>query len=356
MNRNTLFSMLLFGLLSNTALSQITVVRSDFGSFGDKVLYAHDTTVSSIISPGAAGPNQTWDFSDSVVKISANYYDTAIFGDVTTNPLAPAGSNMSVIEGKDTQYLAITTNDAKTIVPLGPPVGGVFVVKVMKFPSTYLSEIIDSSMRLVAGKPADFGFPPVLDSIIIVAKININVKSDAWGNLTTPGGTFNTIRNKNTVVTNFVIFGKSLLNGQWSVIQQQAQIDISYNWLANSQKDAVAEAKMDSLGHIKEFKYKLNSIPPPAGLENISAAGISFQVFPNPVNEVLHLAIEAKVSSDLDIKVFDISGRMVKSSDYFMKTTSAETSIDLRELNSGIYFCRITGQDFSVSKKIIINK
>ena len=74
-----------------TANAQITFTRSDYGNFGDKVIYAIDTTVQPSITIGASGANKTWNFKTGLY---ADHFDSSLFIDPSTNPNAPLGANM----------------------------------------------------------------------------------------------------------------------------------------------------------------------------------------------------------------------------------------------------------------------
>ena len=75
----------------------------------------------------------------------------------------------------------------------------------------------------------------------------------------------------------------------------------------------------------------------------------SFRVYPNPVNDIL--TIENELSSDSKLTIVDINGRIVKN----VSSSSSLTSINVSDLNSGIYFVNIETDQGKVTKKVIKN-
>ena len=77
-----------------------------------------------------------------------------------------------------------------------------------------------------------------------------------------------------------------------------------------------------------------------------------FQVFPNPTNGLLNLRI-ANYSGDLNIQVVDLNGRIIKE----VKTAdfNSETTLDLNQVQTGVYLVKVKGTDINFTKKIIKN-
>ncbi|MFI5222501.1 MAG: T9SS type A sorting domain-containing protein, partial [Bacteroidia bacterium] len=331
--KKSIFLILIMLMQFTISFAQITITRSDFGSIGDKVYYALDTTVSSTVSPGTAGANQNWNFKS---VISPFYYDSAMFTDASSDPKAPTGTNLRILEGIDTSYLVINPNYIRVLVPPPSPFQGVINIKVMQFPFTYLTQFSDSSTLGVKGTPADFGQTfPGADSMLIVLKLVADIKCDGWGVIVTPADSISTLRFKNKTVPHLTVAVRLIATGTWQVVSSTTQApSISYSWMANGAKDMIAEATMDSLGtSIKKFKYRVNALPNYAGIRSISNAQGEFVIYPNPVNDVLNISFTPKLSPVI-MQLLDISGRIVKQSNL----SNSQTSIDVSDLNNGIYF------------------
>ena len=80
--------------------------------------------------------------------------------------------------------------------------------------------------------------------------------------------------------------------------------------------------------------------------QNNEIAGL--KVYPNPVsNGVLH--IESNLNAERTVSLFDVLGKEV------IKTTTSNTTINIANLNSGIYIVKITEGEKTAIKKLIVN-
>ncbi|MBN2521259.1 MAG: T9SS type A sorting domain-containing protein [Bacteroidales bacterium] len=75
--------------------------------------------------------------------------------------------------------------------------------------------------------------------------------------------------------------------------------------------------------------------------ENIS-------IYPNPNNGILNISISD--NKEISLSIFDITGKAV--SNYFM--TEKNNEIDLTDLPSGIYLLKISDDDYTETRKIIL--
>ena len=82
-----------------------------------------------------------------------------------------------------------------------------------------------------------------------------------------------------------------------------------------------------------------------ANLESFLVDNID--IFPNPAKNQFNLS--SNLNNSLGIQIFDVLGKSVK------KLHTNKKSINISDLNSGIYFVRIKNGDYYVTKKLIIN-
>ena len=82
-----------------------------------------------------------------------------------------------------------------------------------------------------------------------------------------------------------------------------------------------------------------------ANLESFLVDNID--IFPNPAKNQFNLS--SNLNNSLAIQIFDVLGKSVK------KLHTNKKSINISDLNSGIYFVRIKNGDYYVTKKLIIN-
>ena len=72
----------------------------------------------------------------------------------------------------------------------------------------------------------------------------------------------------------------------------------------------------------------------------------AFKIYPNPVaSNTLFIS----TSSDLDIQIFNLLGKLVLET----KVSNTNTSIDVSSLNSGVYLIKLNSDNKSVTKKLI---
>jgi len=78
------------------------------------------------------------------------------------------------------------------------------------------------------------------------------------------------------------------------------------------------------------------------GISRISAKTKSFNIFPNPVNDVISIKYEVDVPTKLDIKIYDIKGKLVLENSYLKHIGSSDININTDFLNSGEFIIQVT--------------
>ncbi len=74
-------------------------------------------------------------------------------------------------------------------------------------------------------------------------------------------------------------------------------------------------------------------------------------VYPNPTNNVLNISFTPQ-SSSVVMNLYDITGNIIKN----VTTLNSNNQIDLSELNNGIYFIIVTGNNLFLSRKFVVKK
>lgn len=119
----------------------------------------------------------------------------------------------------------------------------------------------------------------------------------------------------------------------------------------------------------RTYFYKIDAVSKSGAMEQIGgilAVTVAipkefalYQNYPNPFNPTTMIRYDLKEPSDVQIQVFDILGRMVKSMIFQRDAGTFETQIDMTDMASGIYHYRITavgksGSNFISSKKMVL--
>ncbi|WP_394760226.1 T9SS-dependent M36 family metallopeptidase [Flavobacterium sp.] len=92
-------------------------------------------------------------------------------------------------------------------------------------------------------------------------------------------------------------------------------------------------------------------LPPSLGLNSFQNEKI-INIYPNPSNGLVNIKIN-QFTGKVNLQVIDLNGRVV----YSLKNTdfNVETSINLNNLESGMYLIKIEGDELNYTKKIILN-
>jgi para-nitrobenzyl esterase len=86
----------------------------------------------------------------------------------------------------------------------------------------------------------------------------------------------------------------------------------------------------------------------PVGLTNQTQPDVLI-IYPNPASEKLTLSL-TKIKPKSKVEIFDVTGKLI----YLCSIQEQKTEINTKNLVSGIYFLKVTQDDLSITRKIII--
>lgn len=116
----------------------------------------------------------------------------------------------------------------------------------------------------------------------------------------------------------------------------------------------------DSWNYANNF---IINITPPVGIANNNSIASSFalqQNYPNPFNPETKIQFSISKSSNLSLSVFDASGKEVASLIGNKQYSAGDYSVTLNAsqygLTSGVYFYKLSSQNFSEVKKMMLIK
>lgn len=90
------------------------------------------------------------------------------------------------------------------------------------------------------------------------------------------------------------------------------------------------------------FRYKDSTV----SVENITSGISGVKLYPNPSNDVCHIEFALENSKTVDLKITDISGRVVYSSEGVNYTSGINTiSVPVSELTTGVYLYSLESKD-----------
>ncbi len=100
------------------------------------------------------------------------------------------------------------------------------------------------------------------------------------------------------------------------------------------------------------FNTMTVSVAPPAGMADLSNDNI--QIFPNPAHGNINISWKGNQSADVRLLMIDITGRRVISRTLEMPSGTGNSSIDVSNLNAGIYFVTLQGSGVNYVGKVVI--
>ncbi|MCB0764131.1 MAG: hypothetical protein R2815_12135 [Flavobacteriales bacterium] len=261
--RNILSLAAPFALVA-TALNtsaQITFEFEDFPVAGDVIERYRDTLIT--FGPGGGGTGQTWDFSDAdpmetiittVSTPASTPYaaafassDLAMTTDGTSFLFFNAGPGTVIATGAAGDFL----DDGQLLtVPFAPTLTG------HQFPRVYGDHFTDTYALAVDANGAAFG----VNMVRLHHRGEVHDTTDAYGEITTPIGTYDALRVRSTEYSTDSIWIRLFSFTPWTFLQAVRDTNTTYSWLAKETKLPVAEMTLDSLGAPASFTY--SAIPP----------------------------------------------------------------------------------------------
>lgn len=300
--------------------AQITITSADIAAVGKVLIVGHDTVkvnMPGAINPGPSGANQTWNFSTLV----ANTVDTLTFTNPNWLPFDTAfpNSNLAMINSTDSSQTFIENISSGLFVDgayINPGNGVGFKVIHFNpsqqgnvFPDTYNSSFANTS-------EVDLTFPytspkiPGMDSARIKQITDQSVKTDGWGNIITPLGTFNSLRHRARVIQTDTVWIHDIpLFGGWIVAQATLDTSWHFSWMANNVGYTLLQ--FDSLKADTIRKIEWLKVLPVVGSVNEVSSISELNIFPNPAMSQINFEIKnAEIAA---IEIFDLSGKRISN-------------------------------------------
>jgi hypothetical protein len=79
-------------------------------------------------------------------------------------------------------------------------------------------------------------------------------------------------------------------------------------------------------------------------------------VFPNPAKGIVNISFTGSTASVVSIAVSDLNGRIVKETSVKAAETKEAIPVDISGLTQGVYFIRVTTEQFTEVKKLVVEK
>lgn len=341
--------LLLLFLTTFGVQAQITLDMNDLPIVGDYIPRKSDT-MTVLAGPGGSGPNQTWNFTSLSTYVISENTNVVSVGS-TPNGSSFPGSNMA-FSNDNVNFLYFNSN-ANTfstqgfsgdLLGTGSPITATFSPELTlhQFPRTFGSSFTDTY-------GIDVTFPggsinPILSQIHFKRSSIVQDTTDAWGQITTPNGTYDVLRIHTTEIFTDSIWALPIFPPTWSLVSTNQNTSHSYSWVGKGGKLAIAEMSFDTLGIPKIFKW---TELPGIGVGEVELEAKKINVFPNPFHETLYIASN-QVS---EIQIFDIYG---KELEFTMSEQQNLFALTLKSLPPGSYWIKIKDDEGKETTKEII--
>jgi type IX secretion system substrate protein len=352
-----IFPALLFLIASTGLYAQISINSDDMPKADDKIRLSQAADVSSF-DLGMTGEDYNWDFStlhhlsqsvDTFVSSSETpfFYQLIFLNDA--NMASPLGGIAVIPELAVSQVFQFYNKDDADFRDLGYAFtfsGLPLSIKydqadiLFKFPLEYADE--DSVF-------SSYGQDFLSLAYVGGWKKRIS-KVDGWGMLTTPYGSFETLRLKCDVTQYDSLYIDSLGMGM-PILRNYTE----YKWIGKDQGlpllKIIEEAGIVTASYIDSLR------PDPFFISDVQANIENLNVFPNPASSVVNLHFELLERTSIEIHLLDLDGKGIEilySSE--LSKGFQELMLKLPEnLASAVYFLKITDEQGATCRKILVH-
>lgn len=341
--KHSLLSLFLVIACSGLLNAQIVVDRSDFPVIGNLVVAAQDR--NTVVEPGNAGPNQTWNFGNLV----ATSYDSTYFIPVSQGiynqnyPNANLAARVVVPEGgysygfynDSGNDIGIAGLEVQAII-----MPGFFFNIHMKylteswFHLPYHYGDTHTSIFTQVGYAASYSGGVMLDTTKTVSHVTSVLEVDGWGTMITPTGSFPVLRVKEEqswADSSFTYNG-----GTWVFSSVQPRTNLSYTWYGKNY-GPIGKIFIDQ-GRATEMNFFVSETV--VDVKEVEP-GTKFSVYPNPVTDYLTVNCPSRIEK---IKIYDMSGSL-------KMVFTGDSLINVSKLTNGNYLMQInTAEGVTTSK------
>ncbi|CAN5381793.1 hypothetical protein BH09BAC5_BH09BAC5_19970 [soil metagenome] len=335
------------------ASAQITIDVNDIAPAYSVVLQNNDTMPT--VLPGNPGTNQTYDLS----ALNAHSTDTLTFTppQFTPNYANFPGSNMSVIFNTNQAYIYFNVTPSifevtgQSFDPLG---NGLIDMSFdnfetnLNFPTNYNSAFTDmahGTAYTYLGYDPGIGFQ--VDSVRIHSTVIKNSIADGWGSAITPLGTYNVLR-VNALRRQVDTIDIQTMNTWIPAAFSQDDSVRSYTYYANGIGFPLAVLNDQSdFGTITSATW-IPAIPQQIGISEFANTP-DMNVFPNPTVDKLNFVTNS--SKVILVNLMNANGQIVRS----VNVTGNQTTMDVSDLATGIYFYNATDVNGTILEKGKVN-
>lgn len=326
--------------------AQITISNSSFPKVGDRIIMHNDTLINSALTPGAAGANQTWNFTSTILT---GIQDTNTGVALSAAPLSSnyPGATIAINQGGGNYgYMKAGTTNLELLgfsgdlMGTGTPLAIQFnpsqiVAKAgMTFGSTYTN-----TSGFAFTLPGSAVGQSTFDSVRINFVQRIYNNFDAWGTVTTATGTYNCLRNNSLNVTTQIFDVKFPVLGWQLGVNADSSASGTYLFLDNTSALEVAGIDVDSFGTVTGARYReLGTVN---GVAAVNESSINMNVFPSPANSASVILTSGLTAGNYTGEIYTVNGQLVNQLSLVAANGVVAMNLHDSNLSTGTYVASV---------------
>ncbi len=338
--------------VASTVSAQITITSSGIPqNIGDWVVSTADSV--SILNVGHEGGPQHWEFQ----LVNPSRSETTYVRPVGDSPVLDSFPSTNLLYS--TVFDTVDVADTVRITHYahqnlsGSSLSGLGWVLVTDTPSTIITTVyhppsIELEFPTSYGSTwtSGFSYTMIIDSAANIYNVTIKDREtliDAWGTVTTPLGTFNTLRQRTDILTITDTYFMDIL------ISSDTSNTVGFNWLV-SDYGPIVSVKADSL-----FQDTLVTTPWCYSLITQAAVSVNeyqgpsieeplnIRILGNPTSFPIRIQLEIGQVEKATVEIYDVTGRLINRFDDLKPGifTWSGISHDGNKVPSGLYIVNI---------------
>jgi len=184
---------------------------------------------------------------------------------------------------------------------------------------------------------------PLISQIQFKRTSLVHDTTDAWGQLTTPHGTYDVLRIHTMEVLSDSIWAQPLFPPAWNLVSTSTDTTHSYSWVGKGGKLAIAEMSFDTLGLPKIFKW---TEFPGIGVGLTENQTSEIKITPNPTSSSGIISIQSCEIGE-KFTLVNTLGKVVMEG--YILTKPLE--LNLTNLDQGLYILTLGDEQARVIKQ-----
>jgi hypothetical protein len=302
---------------------------------GKTVLLANDSL--AMLSPGASGANQTWNFA----TLQQHVVDTLTIDAPTGHPGASSypSANVHLNQNGSDAYLMKNSSGVYFIgvVPATvPPFSYNPSWEVLALPNTYGTTFNNNTGYQIK---MPYTSTPPADSVWLKHTEIRSAITDAWGTLVLPSGSYNSIRMHTTTFNHDSIFAHIPILG-WQYVQESIDTIVTYDWFAKNMYYPILSIDSSYSSGLNQGVQYVKGVMTDIPLVDASSS----HVFPNPVNNTLYISMPSR---DANLNIYDVNGNVILNT----KSDNGSFTLSMSDYAPGVYWYSVSSEQSGKSSK-----